>query len=27
MDTEVERWLDRRQEWIKKPHPGRRYCP
>ena len=27
MDAEVERWLDRRQEWIKKPHPGRRYCP
>ena len=27
MDAEVERWLDRRQEWIKKPHPGRPYCP
>jgi penicillin-insensitive murein endopeptidase len=26
MDPEVERWLDRRQEWIAKPHPGRRYC-
>ena len=27
MDVEVERWLDRRQEWIEKPHPGRPYCP
>lgn len=27
MDPEVERWLNRRQEWIKKPHPGRPYCP
>lgn len=27
LDAEVERWLDRREEWIKKPHPGRPYCP
>ena len=27
MDAEVERWLDRRQAWIRKPHPGRTYCP
>lgn len=27
MDAEVERWLDRRKQWIKKPHPGRSYCP
>jgi penicillin-insensitive murein endopeptidase len=27
MDAEVERWLDLRQEWVKKPHPGRPYCP
>jgi penicillin-insensitive murein endopeptidase len=27
MDGEVERWLDRRQQWIEKPHPGRPYCP
>jgi penicillin-insensitive murein endopeptidase len=27
MDAEVERWLDRRQAWIEKPHPGRPYCP
>ena len=27
MDSEVERWLDRRNQWIDKPHPGRPYCP
>ncbi len=27
MDAEVERWLDMRQQWIEKPHPGRPYCP
>jgi penicillin-insensitive murein endopeptidase len=27
LDVEVERWLDRRQAWIEKPHPGRPYCP
>lgn len=27
MDAEVERWLDRRAQWIEKPHPGRPYCP
>lgn len=27
MDAEVERWLDRREDWIEKPHPGRPYCP
>lgn len=26
MDAEVERWLDRRKQWAKQPHPGRRYC-
>ena len=26
LDAEVERWLDRRQSWIAKPHPGRKYC-
>lgn len=26
LDSEVERWLDRRKEWRDKPHPGRRYC-
>jgi penicillin-insensitive murein endopeptidase len=27
MDAEVERWLDRRKQWIDQPHPGRTYCP
>jgi penicillin-insensitive murein endopeptidase len=27
MDAEVVRWLDRRKQWIDKPHPGRTYCP
>ncbi len=27
MDPEVERWLDRRNQWAEQPHPGRRYCP
>ncbi|MFZ1862916.1 MAG: penicillin-insensitive murein endopeptidase [Polyangiales bacterium] len=27
MDPEVERWLDRRKQWMDKPHPGRPYCP
>ncbi len=27
MHAEVERWLDRRKQWIDKPHPGRTYCP
>lgn len=27
MDPQVERWLDLRQRWVKKPHPGRPYCP
>jgi penicillin-insensitive murein endopeptidase len=27
MDAEVERWLDLRTQWLKKPHPGRTYCP
>jgi len=27
MDAKVEHWLDRRREWIDKPHPGRLYCP
>lgn len=27
MHADVIRWLDRRQRWIRKPHPGRRYCP
>ncbi len=27
MDREVERWLERREEWIEPPHPGRTYCP
>jgi len=27
MDVEVERWLERRQQWIDPPHPGRTYCP
>ncbi|HET6417364.1 MAG TPA: penicillin-insensitive murein endopeptidase [Polyangiales bacterium] len=27
MDAEVERWLDRRKNWLKRPHPGRTYCP
>ncbi len=26
MDAEVERWLDRRQRWLERPHPGRVYC-
>jgi penicillin-insensitive murein endopeptidase len=26
MDSEVERWLDRRKQWTKQPHPGRPYC-
>lgn len=26
MDAEVERWLDRRKQWIDQPHPGRPYC-
>ena len=26
LDPEVERWLDRRKQWLKKPHPGRTYC-
>lgn len=26
LDPEVERWLDLRQAWIKKPHPGRKFC-
>jgi penicillin-insensitive murein endopeptidase len=26
LDPEVERWLDLRQKWVKKPHPGRTYC-
>jgi len=27
IDAEVERWLDRRKQWIEQPHPGRTYCP
>lgn len=27
MHADVERWLDRREKWIRKPHPGRPYCP
>ena len=27
LDPEVERWLDMRKQWIRKPHPGREYCP
>jgi hypothetical protein len=27
MDAEVERWLERRKQWIDRPHPGRTYCP
>lgn len=27
MHAEVERWLDRREQWLDKPHPGRTYCP
>lgn len=27
MDAEVERWLDRRTQWMDQPHPGRPYCP
>ncbi len=27
MDREVERWLDRRKQWVEQPHPGRPYCP
>ncbi len=27
MDAEVVRWLDRREAWLAKPHPGRPYCP
>ena len=27
MDGEVERWLDRREQWVDQPHPGRPYCP
>lgn len=26
LDPEVERWLDLREQWVKKPHPGRTYC-
>lgn len=26
MDDEVERWLERREQWLAQPHPGRRYC-
>lgn len=27
MDAEVERWLERRKQWLAQPHPGRAYCP
>ncbi len=27
MDDEVERWLERRNQWIDQPHPDRPYCP
>lgn len=27
MDAEVERWLERRKQWIDPPHPGRTHCP
>lgn len=27
MDEEVVRWLELRKQWIRKPHPGRTYCP
>jgi len=27
MDAKVERWLERRKQWIDRPHPGRTYCP
>jgi penicillin-insensitive murein endopeptidase len=27
MDAQVEHWLDRRKQWMDKPHPGRPYCP
>ena len=26
MDSEVERWLDRRKQWAEQPHPHRPYC-
>ncbi len=26
LDSEVERWLDRRKQWLARPHPGRTYC-
>jgi len=26
LDAEVQRWLDRRKDWIAPPHPGRPYC-
>jgi hypothetical protein len=26
MDAEVERWLERRKDWVDQPHPGRPYC-
>lgn len=27
LDPEVERWLERRKEWLDKPRTGRQYCP
>lgn len=27
MHSEPERWLDRRKAWLRKPSPGRPYCP
>jgi penicillin-insensitive murein endopeptidase len=27
LHAEVERWLERRQQWLDQPHPGRTYCP
>ncbi len=26
MHADVERWLERRKQWLDKPHPGRPYC-
>ncbi|MGB0680584.1 MAG: penicillin-insensitive murein endopeptidase [Polyangiales bacterium] len=26
MHAKVRAWLDKREAWVKRPHPGRRYC-